>query len=140
MVVQADVSSEDQVAAMVGQVLAAFGQVDILVNTAGSLPVAPIESLPLHRGERMLAVHLTVTFLCTRAVLPGMYERDYGRVINTASQLAYRVVGNDRTTWQPSGHHRVHPVAGPRNRPWGRDGQLCRPGSDRYSDARRRLG
>ncbi len=90
MVVQADVSREDEVAAMMNEVVAALGQVDILVNNAGFATRGPIESLPLHRWERMLAVHLTGTFLCTRAVLPGMYERDYGRIINTASQLAYR--------------------------------------------------
>lgn len=90
IVVQADVASEDQVAAMVHRVEAAFGRVDILVNNAGFATRGPIETLPLHRWERMLAVHLTGTFLCTRAVLPGMYERDFGRIINTASQLAYR--------------------------------------------------
>ncbi len=68
----------------------AFGRIDILVNNAGFATRGPVESLPLHRWERMLAVHLTGTFLCTRAVLGGMYERDYGRIVNTASQLAYR--------------------------------------------------
>ena len=90
LVVQADVASEDQVTAMVDQVQAEFGRIDILVNNAGFATRGPVESLPLRRWERMLAVHLTGTFLCTRAVLPGMYERDYGRIVNTASQLAYR--------------------------------------------------
>ncbi len=90
IVVQADVSNEHDVAAMVSQVEAAFGRVDILVNNAGFATRGPVETLPLHRWERMIAVHLTGTFLCTRAVLPGMYERDFGRIINTASQLAYR--------------------------------------------------
>jgi 3-oxoacyl-[acyl-carrier protein] reductase len=90
IVVQADVSSEAQVAAMMDQVEGAFARVDILVNNAGFATRGPVETLPLHRWERMLAVHLTGTFLCTRAVLPGMYERDFGRIINTASQLAYR--------------------------------------------------
>lgn len=90
LVVQADVASEDQVAAMVAEVGSAFGRIDILVNNAGFATRGRVEELPLRRWERMLAVHLTGTFLCTRAVLPGMYERDYGRIVNTASQLAYR--------------------------------------------------
>ncbi len=90
LVVQADVSVEDQVAAMVDEVQEAFGRIDILVNNAGFATRGPVEDLPLRRWERMLAVHLTGTFLCTRAVLAGMYHRDYGRIVNTASQLAYR--------------------------------------------------
>ncbi len=90
LVVQADVASEDEVAAMAAQVEGTFGRVDILVNNAGFATRGPVEELPLRRWERMLAVHLTGTFLCTRAVLPGMYVRDYGRIVNTASQLAYR--------------------------------------------------
>lgn len=90
LVIRADVASEDQVAAMVAQVEGTFGRVDILVNNAGFATRGPVEELPLRRWERMLAVHLTGTFLCTRAVLSGMYERDYGRIVNTASQLAYR--------------------------------------------------
>ena len=90
MVVQADVADEGQVTAMVAAVNQAFGRIDILVNNAGFATRGPVESLPLRRWERMLAVHLTGTFLCTRAVLPGMYERNYGRIVNTASQLAYR--------------------------------------------------
>ncbi len=90
LVVQADVADEDQVAAMVSSVESAFDRVDILVNNAGFATRAPVESMTLRRWERMLAVHLTGTFLCTRAVLDGMYRRDYGRIVNTASQLAYR--------------------------------------------------
>jgi 3-oxoacyl-[acyl-carrier protein] reductase len=84
------VAVEDEVAAMVEAVTAEFGRIDILVNNAGFATRGPLEALPPHRWERMLAVHLTGTFLCIRAVLGGMYERDYGRIVNTASQLAYR--------------------------------------------------
>jgi 3-oxoacyl-[acyl-carrier protein] reductase len=88
--VQADVADEQQVAAMVATVEGELGDVDILVNNAGFAGRTPVESMSLRRWERMLAVHLTGTFLCTRAVLDGMYRRDYGRIVNTASQLAYR--------------------------------------------------
>ncbi|MDH4364449.1 MAG: SDR family NAD(P)-dependent oxidoreductase, partial [Acidimicrobiia bacterium] len=72
LVVQADVASEDQVAAMVAEVESSFGRIDLLVNNAGFATRGRVEELLLRRWERMLAVHLTGTFLCTRAVLPGM--------------------------------------------------------------------
>ncbi len=87
---RADVADDREVAVLVGAATEAFGQIDILVNNAGFATRGPVETLPLERWERMLAVHLTGTFLCTRAVLGGMYDRDYGRIVNTASQLAYR--------------------------------------------------
>jgi 3-oxoacyl-[acyl-carrier protein] reductase len=90
LVVGADVAVETEVAAMVERVTEEFGRIDILVNNAGFATRSPLEGLALQRWERMLAVHLTGTFLCIRAVLAGMYERDYGRIVNTASQLAYR--------------------------------------------------
>ena len=90
VVVRADVAVEADVASMADQVIRAFGRIDILVNNAGFANRAPVEALSVARWERMLAVHLTGTFLCTRALLGGMYERDYGRIVNTASQLAYR--------------------------------------------------
>jgi len=90
LAVEADVSQESAVEAMFSRVTAAFGPLDILVNNAGIASVAPVHELSLERFEGLLAVHLRGTFLCTRAALRGMYERDYGRIVNTASQLAYR--------------------------------------------------
>ncbi|MES1943917.1 3-ketoacyl-(acyl-carrier-protein) reductase [Salinisphaera sp. PC39] len=90
MAVSADVSDEAQVADMVARTEAALGPVDILVNVAGIAASAPVEAIDAADWDRVLGVHLKGTFLCTRAVLPGMYERDYGKIINTASQLAYK--------------------------------------------------
>ena len=90
LVVEADVAEEDAVAAMVARVEESFGALDILVNNAGFATTAPVHELSAERFDRLLAVHLRGTFLCTRAALPGMYARNYGRIINTASQLAYR--------------------------------------------------
>ena len=88
--VQADVSDEDQVNAMVAAVEDAFGKIDILVNNAGIASTAPVHKMSTEMWERLMAVNLRGVFLCTRAVLPGMYARDDGRIINTASQLAYK--------------------------------------------------
>ena len=89
LVVQADVASEEQVEAMFAAVSAEFGLLDILVNNAGIISRAPVEELTLARWDRLLAVHLTGTFLCTRAALRMMKPANYGRIVNTASQLAY---------------------------------------------------
>lgn len=88
--VEADVSQEAPVAAMEHRVRETLGPVDILVNCAGIASSAPVEALDLEAWDRVIAVHLRGTFLCTRAVLPGMYQRNRGTIINTASQLAYK--------------------------------------------------
>ena len=64
---------------------AAIGQVDILVNNAGQVETSPLKSTTLDAWNRMLQVNLTGTFLCSRAVLEGMGERGFGRIINVAS-------------------------------------------------------
>lgn len=90
LVVQADVSDEAAATALVAAATAAFGRVDILVNNAGIAIAGPVHELPVASWDRVIAVHLRGTFLMTRAVLPQMYDRGYGRIINTASQLAYK--------------------------------------------------
>ena len=58
---------------------------DILVNNAGIQKVAPIEEFDPADFRRILTLMLEVPFLLTRAVLPGMYERGFGRIINVSS-------------------------------------------------------
>lgn len=80
-----DVSDRAQVAATPRTVAAELGPVDILVNNAGMHGSAPIPKLDDATWDAILAVDLTAPFLLTRACLPGMYERHWGRVINVAS-------------------------------------------------------
>jgi 3-oxoacyl-[acyl-carrier protein] reductase len=87
--VRADVAEAEQVDALVAESLEALGGIDILVNNAGIAQVMPLQDMDVAIWDRILAVHLRGTFLCTRKVLPMMYEQDYGKIINTASQLAY---------------------------------------------------
>ncbi len=63
-------------------------QVDILINNAGMAHSAPVRSLTLEDWNRLLAVNATGPFLCTQAFLPGMTERNWGRVITIASVVA----------------------------------------------------
>ena len=84
-----EVADEAQVGATVRQVLDALGRVDVLVANAGYAEEAPIGAMTAAQFDRMLAVHLRGTFLCVRAVLPGMLDRGSGVIITMASQLAY---------------------------------------------------
>jgi 3-hydroxybutyrate dehydrogenase len=61
------------------------GEIDILVNNAGLQHVCPIEDFPEAEWDRLLAVMLTAPFLLTQRLLPGMYARDWGRIVNIAS-------------------------------------------------------
>lgn len=85
--VQADVSLEEPVRQMVTSVTEAFGRIDILVNNAGFVTLAPVESMEVSTWDEMIATHLRGTFLVTRMVLPGMLQRQDGRIINISSQL-----------------------------------------------------
>ncbi len=62
-----------------------LGQVDILVNNAGIAHSAPVARTALDDWRRLLEVNATGTFLVTRAFLPAMMERGWGRVVNVAS-------------------------------------------------------
>ncbi|HTW89086.1 MAG TPA: 3-oxoacyl-ACP reductase family protein [Candidatus Binataceae bacterium] len=89
--IEADISKEDRVGKLVNAMMQEFGRIDILVNNAGIGGVtARIEDLPISAWDEVMAVNLRGVFLCTRAVLPIMYRQNYGKIINTASQLAYR--------------------------------------------------
>ncbi len=71
------------------------GPVDILINNAGQAQASPFTQTDMALWQRMLDVNLTGVFLCTRAVLPGMLERGYGRIVNiasTAGQIGYAYV------------------------------------------------
>lgn len=61
------------------------GGIDILVNNAGIQHVERLESFPVDKFETILRIMLTAPFVITRAVLPGMYERGFGRIINVSS-------------------------------------------------------
>jgi len=90
LLVRADVSLEDQARSLVDAAMNAFQRIDILVNNAGIASAARVEEMPVEMWDRMMAVNLRSVFLCTHFVLPIMYRQNYGKIISTASQLAYR--------------------------------------------------
>ena len=80
-----DVSRSDQVNSAADQVLKEWRKIDILVNNAGICQVAPVEAITDEDWDRVLAVNLKGTFLCSRAVMGSMKARRSGRIINMAS-------------------------------------------------------
>jgi 3-oxoacyl-[acyl-carrier protein] reductase len=82
-----DVSDPEAVQQIMAAAREAYGPPEILVNNAGFLQQKRFVDLTVEDFDRMIAVHLRGTFLCTHAVLPDMLSRGQGIVINMASQL-----------------------------------------------------
>jgi 3-hydroxybutyrate dehydrogenase len=85
LAIAVDVTSESQVDAAMASVTKTFGRIDILVSNAGSQIIAPLENLSFAAWKLLLAVHLDGAFLCTRAVLPQMYQQGSGSIIYMGS-------------------------------------------------------
>lgn len=90
LVVQADVSREDDAERLIRKALEEFGHIDILVNNAGVNVQSLVLNMPVQMWDAMIASDLRSVFLCTRFALDSMIERRYGRIINISSQLALK--------------------------------------------------
>ena len=84
----ADVSDPVQSAAAVERIVAALGEIGVLVNNAGVLVARPFEELSLEEWDITMATNLRSLFLMTRAVLPPMRRRGEGAIVNVASLAA----------------------------------------------------
>jgi 3-hydroxybutyrate dehydrogenase len=78
-------SKPAEIAGMVAQATKDLGQVDILVNNAGIQFTAPAHEFPVDRWDAIIAINLSAAFHATRAALPQMLGRNWGRIINIAS-------------------------------------------------------
>src|SRR5713101_5309464 len=87
--VPADVAEEKHCERLIRAAEAQFGRVDILVNNAGEYgPVKPVEEITPSEWDGVIAVHLRGAYLLTRLVLPGMYARASGAILNISSLSA----------------------------------------------------
>jgi 3-oxoacyl-[acyl-carrier protein] reductase len=86
--VQADVAVADDVTRLVQRVRDELGEIDILVNNAGITRPQPVEEIREQDWDDLIDVNLKSCFLLTQAVLPGMRERRWGRIINLSSVAA----------------------------------------------------
>ena len=85
-----DVTNEEQVQALVQGAISAMGHVDVLINNAGLGGSTPIVEMTDDQWSKVLDVTLTSVFRMHRAILPHMYARKTGAIINNASVLGWR--------------------------------------------------
>src|SRR6201990_1927027 len=81
----ADMSKPDEIERMMKRCADELGTVDILVNNAGIQHVAPVDEFPPEEWEALIAINLSSAFHTTRHAIPGMKQKKWGRIINTAS-------------------------------------------------------
>ncbi|TFZ04474.1 SDR family NAD(P)-dependent oxidoreductase [Ramlibacter rhizophilus] len=90
LTVRCDIADPASVAAMAGLAREAFGGCDVLVNNAAiSASPASLESLPVELWDRVFAVNVRGALLCAQALVPGMFERQGGSIVNIASIAAH---------------------------------------------------
>ena len=87
LAVRADVADAAQAQALADAAIGRFGKVDILVNNAGVNRDRTLARLPVEEWDEVIATNLSGMFYCTRAVVPGMRERNYGRIVNMSSVI-----------------------------------------------------
>jgi 3-hydroxybutyrate dehydrogenase len=81
----ADMTKPAEIAEMIKTAEKTFGSLDVLVNNAGIQYVAKVEDFPIEKWDAVIATNLSAAFHTTRAALPGMKARKWGRIINIAS-------------------------------------------------------
>jgi gluconate 5-dehydrogenase len=97
----ADITSRKQTEEMAKVAMEAFGQIDILINSAGINIRGPIDEVSPEDFNKVMDVNVNGTWLCCRAVVPFMKERKSGKIINLASTLGLVGVPN-RTPYASS--------------------------------------
>lgn len=80
-----DVSRRDEIDTMVAAARERFGAIDVLVNNAGIIRPAMLDRMTPAQWDEVVAVHLSGSFHCLQAVVPGMIERKSGRIVNVTS-------------------------------------------------------
>ncbi|HEY3937764.1 MAG TPA: SDR family oxidoreductase, partial [Bryobacteraceae bacterium] len=99
---QADVSRAEEVKALVGQCLALYGRIDVLVNNVGILAVGGPEELDEQVWDRHMAVNVKSAFLTSKYVLPVMVKQGQGAIVNISSIAAIRYTGYPSAVYNAS--------------------------------------
>jgi 3-oxoacyl-[acyl-carrier protein] reductase len=85
LISNADVADPAAMRALAAEAERAFGKIDVLVNNAGIGQHRSIEEITIEDFDRMFAIHVKGSFFCGQAVIPGMKERRYGKIVNISS-------------------------------------------------------
>ncbi|NMH58570.1 SDR family NAD(P)-dependent oxidoreductase [Alteromonas ponticola] len=84
-VVEIDLSNSDTISECIVRAQAVYGDIDILINNAGVMIDAEYDALSEADFEKSLQVHVKGPFLLCQLLLPGMIERNFGRIVNVSS-------------------------------------------------------
>jgi gluconate 5-dehydrogenase len=84
----ADLADRLQTEQLAREALHAFGRIDILINNAGSNIPEPADEIEDHHWDQLMELNLNACMVLSRAVIPGMKERSWGRIIHIASAMA----------------------------------------------------
>ncbi|MGC4252093.1 MAG: SDR family oxidoreductase [Sphingobium sp.] len=93
LAVQTDVTRREEVQALVDKAIAAYGQVDVMLNNAGLMPSSRFELLKVDDWDRMIDVNIKGVLYGIAAVLPHMTARKSGHIINVSSVAGHKVRG-----------------------------------------------
>ena len=86
-----DVTDRNQVESLAAAAKEAFGRIDVLVNNAGLMPLAPLDALKVDEGEQMVDVNIKGVMYGIAAVLPTMREQHSGHILNLSSVAGHKV-------------------------------------------------
>jgi len=91
LALQVDIRSEDEVAAALAQTIETFGGLDILVNNASAIYLAPTEETPMKRYDLMHQVNARGTFLCSKLAIPLLRQAENPHILNLSPPLNMKV-------------------------------------------------
>lgn len=89
-----DVTDENQISSVVEAIIQQHGQLDVLINNAGTDLTVPIEELEIQDWDRILGVNLRAPFILSKAVISHMKQRQSGHIVNVASTASKRAWAN----------------------------------------------
>jgi 3-oxoacyl-[acyl-carrier protein] reductase len=89
LALKVDVSSESDTQNMAQKTLSEFGSIDILVNNAAIFPLSKFVDVTYAQWKKVMSVNLDGVFLCTKAVVPHMIEKNKGKIINISTECFF---------------------------------------------------
>ena len=99
LAVSVDVTNRAQVEALVQKAIDTYGKIDVLVNNAGIMPIAPLSLLKVDEWDRMIDLNIKGVLYGIAAALPHMKQQKSGHIINTAAVFGIKVFAPDGTVY-----------------------------------------